>query len=99
MLLPARPAVIITWPSRPKGCWQFTVHDAATGRDYSPVTLTATVTVSPVGAMQAELLMITDANGDPQTNDGPTLLTDDGTDYRRATFTFDVAENHVRDTE
>ncbi len=90
MAVLADPCIVVTWPKRPTG-W-LGIADAATGREYGPVTLRATFDVDPRGGVTADLLMIVNEDGGIQENHGPTLLTPDDKGYRVDTFRFSVVE-------
>lgn len=90
-----RPRVIVTWPRYGRHGWGLRIVDADTGRDYSPVTIAAAVTVDPKGGIHLDALMITDEDGNPQANEGPTILIEDGNGYRKAGFMFAIVEMRV----
>lgn len=96
MILPPMPGVVITWPQLPCQAWDVTILDADTERDWSSVTLNVTVVVQPGHPVYADLLMFTDAEGNPMAHVGPTQLTPDGKSYATGTFRFRVVEMRLK---
>lgn len=93
-VLPPRRNVIITWPAHGGHGWRVDVADALTGQDISSMVLSVNVLVEPKGGIEAELLMITDAQGNPSNQ--ATLLPD-GSGYHMGSFRCGVAGMRVKE--
>jgi hypothetical protein len=93
MLLPQLRSVVVTWPAVPGKVWQTRVHDADTKEDISPMVLRITVVVDPCESVLADLLMITDPDGNPSNK---TFLNPAG-GYHQDTFRCLVAEMRVQE--
>jgi hypothetical protein len=89
-------SVIITWPRATApavSSWNVKIHDADSGRDLGPITLSASIGIDPRGFVTADLTMLADVDGDPST--GPSVLDEETGTYRTGVFRYVVAEMRV----